>query len=83
MSQLVSSDQDLIAKWEKYVTEHQVYEQRIHDYREWMGAATKRLDDVSQPVGDQESLEERRAIIQVDHSIELSIEIHLCELMAL
>ena len=45
--------------------EHQLYEHRMADFREWMGLAGQRLAQCTQPVADQESLEEKRAMIQV------------------
>ncbi|XP_012935204.2 nesprin-1-like, partial [Aplysia californica] len=57
--------QDLISKWEKYVQEHHLYDNRMEDFKDWMALAGQRLDQCSQPVGDQESLEEKRAMIQM------------------
>ena len=63
------SVQDLINKWEKYVQEHQLYEHRMADFKEWMGLAGQRLAQCTQPVADQESLEEKRAMIQVNNAV--------------
>lgn len=57
--------QDLIGRWEKYVADHQVYENRMVEYNDWMTQACQKLEQCSQPVGDQESMEEKRAMIQV------------------
>ncbi|GFO48198.1 nesprin-1, partial [Plakobranchus ocellatus] len=62
---LLSLVKDLINKWEKYVQEHQLYEHRMADFRDWMGVAGQRLAQCTQPVADQESLEEKRAMIQM------------------
>ena len=57
--------QDLISKWEKYVADHQVFDNRLAEYNDWILQATQKLEQCSQSVGDQESMEEKRAMIQV------------------
>lgn len=62
---LLSLTKELIVKWEKYVADHQVYDNRLSEYNEWVLQATAKLERCLQPVGDQESMEEKRAMIQV------------------
>ncbi|XP_025103982.1 nesprin-1-like isoform X4 [Pomacea canaliculata] len=62
---LLSLIKDLIGRWEKYVADHQVYENRMVEYNDWMTQACQKLEQCSQPVGDQESMEEKRAMIQI------------------
>ena len=61
--------QDLISKWEKYVADHQVFDNRLSEYNDWILQASQKLEQCSQSVGDQESMEEKRAMIQVDCSV--------------
>ena len=61
--------QDLISKWEKYVADHQVFDNRLAEYNDWILQATQKLEQCSQSVGDQESMEEKRAMIQVGCNI--------------
>ena len=37
----------------------------MEDFKSWMSLATQRLEQCGQTVGDQESLEEKRAMIQM------------------
>ena len=57
--------QDLINKWEKYVHEHQTYDNRLSEFQQWLQLATQRLETCQQGVGDQDSVEEKRALIQI------------------
>ena len=61
--------QDLISKWEKYVADHQVFDNRLAEYNDWILQATQKLEQCSQSVGDQESMEEKRAMIHVGCNI--------------
>ncbi|CAL1544282.1 unnamed protein product [Lymnaea stagnalis] len=56
---------DLITKWEKYVQDHQMYDNRMEDFKKWMQVAGQKLNQCTQPVKDQGSLEEKRALIQM------------------
>ena len=62
------SMQDLIGKWEKYAQDHQSYENRIGEYNTWLSQADDKLDNCQQPAADQETMEERRTMIQVCRS---------------
>nr|KAG5692778.1 hypothetical protein BaRGS_009394 [Batillaria attramentaria] len=62
---LLSLIKDLITKWEKYVAEHQVFDNRLAEYNNWILQASQKLEQCSQSVGDQESMEEKRAMIQM------------------
>ncbi|XP_076463750.1 muscle-specific protein 300 kDa-like isoform X7 [Babylonia areolata] len=62
---LLSLTKELISKWEKYVADHQVFDSRLSEYNDWMQQAHQKLEQCLQPVGDQESMEEKRALIQM------------------
>ncbi|XP_041353316.1 nesprin-1-like isoform X4 [Gigantopelta aegis] len=62
---LLSLVKDLINKWEKYVHEHNTYDNRLSEFNQWLHLANQRLETCQQPVGDQESVEEKRALIQI------------------
>ncbi|KAL8590280.1 hypothetical protein ACOMHN_006396 [Nucella lapillus] len=62
---LLSLTKELISKWEKYVSDHQVFNSRLSEYNDWVQQASQKLDQCSQSVGDQESMEEKRALIQL------------------
>ena len=57
--------QDLISKWEKYVQDHQAYENRLHEFNDWIKHADSKLQICQQSAADQETMEERRTMIQV------------------
>ena len=65
---LTCSVQDLISKWEKYVADHQVFDDRLSEYNDWIQQATQKLEQCCLSEGDQESMEEKRAMIQVDEN---------------
>ncbi|KAH9507324.1 hypothetical protein Btru_056910, partial [Bulinus truncatus] len=62
---LLSLVKDLISKWEKYVQDHQTYDSRMEELKNWMNVANQKLSQCAQPVKDQGSLEEKRALIQM------------------
>ncbi|KAK3090120.1 hypothetical protein FSP39_009339 [Pinctada imbricata] len=62
---LLSLVKDLIGKWEKYAQDHQAYENRIGEFNTWLGQADDKLDNCQQPAADQETMEERRTMIQM------------------
>ncbi|XP_076442566.1 muscle-specific protein 300 kDa-like isoform X3 [Babylonia areolata] len=62
---LLSLTKELISKWEKYVADHQVFDNRLSEYNDWILQASQKLEQCSQSVGDQESMEEKRAMIQM------------------
>ncbi|KAK7104412.1 hypothetical protein V1264_019133 [Littorina saxatilis] len=62
---MLSLTKDLISKWEKYVADHQVFDNRLSEYNDWILQASQKLEQCSQSVGDQESMEEKRAMIQM------------------
>ena len=47
------------------MADHQVFDNRLAEYNDWILQATQKLEQCSQSVGDQESMEEKRAMIQV------------------
>uniref|UniRef100_A0A2C9KCB0 Calponin-homology (CH) domain-containing protein n=1 Tax=Biomphalaria glabrata TaxID=6526 RepID=A0A2C9KCB0_BIOGL len=62
---LLSLVKDLISKWEKYVQDHQMYDSRMEELKNWMNVANQKLSQCAQPVKDQGSLEEKRALVQM------------------
>jgi hypothetical protein len=57
--------QDLISKWEKYAQDHQSYENRLAEFDDWIKQAETKLEVCQQSAADQETMEERRTMIQV------------------
>ena len=51
------------------MADHQVFDNRLAEYNDWILQATQKLEQCSQSVGDQESMEEKRAMIQVGCNI--------------
>ena len=64
---LLSLVKDLISKWEKYVQDHQGYDNRHKEFNEWLIQAMDKLESCQEPASDQETMEERRVMIQVQH----------------
>ncbi|KAK0046935.1 nesprin-1, partial [Biomphalaria pfeifferi] len=62
---LLSLVKDLISKWEKYVQDNQMYDSRMEELKNWMNVANQKLSQCAQPVKDQGSLEEKRALVQM------------------
>lgn len=44
---------------------HQLYDSRMENFKEWLTMAEQRLTQCAKPVRGHESLEEKKAIIQV------------------
>ena len=62
---LLTLIKDLISKWEGYVHDHQTFDSRHGEFRAWLGAAEEKLDSCQQPGADQDSMEEKKALVQV------------------
>ena len=62
---LLTLIKDLIGKWDKYVQEHQAFDNRYAELKAWLGQAEERLESCQQPAADQDSMEEKKATIQV------------------
>ena len=55
----------MVTKWEKMVAEHQVFDDRLAEYRKWIGQGELKLSHCSKPATDMASMEETRALIKV------------------
>ncbi|KAL5008450.1 hypothetical protein ScPMuIL_014031 [Solemya velum] len=62
---ILSLVKDLIGKWEKYVQDHQAYENRLEEFNSWLSMSDEKLEHCQQPASGQDSMEERRAVMQI------------------
>ena len=62
---LLSLIKDLIGKWDKYAQDHHAYENRQSEFRNWLVQAEEKLETCQQPAADQDTMEEKKAVIQV------------------
>ncbi|ESO86156.1 hypothetical protein LOTGIDRAFT_167389 [Lottia gigantea] len=62
---LLTLVKDLINKWEKFVIDHQTYDNRIDDFNQWIMIEDQKLSSCQQPVSSQDSLEEKKTVLQM------------------
>ena len=62
---LLTLIKDLIGKWDKYVQDHHAYDNRHSEFRNWLSQAEEKLELCQQPAADQDTMEEKKAVIQV------------------
>ena len=66
---LLSLIKDLIGKWDKYAQDHHAYENRQSEFRNWLVQAEEKLETCQQPAADQDTMEEKKAVIQVGEGV--------------
>ncbi|KAK6181528.1 hypothetical protein SNE40_009363 [Patella caerulea] len=62
---LLSHVKDLISKWENFTIDHQTYDNRMSDFNQWLSIEDQKLEACQQPVGNQDSVEEKKTILQM------------------
>ena len=62
---LLTQIKDLIGKWDKYAQDHQAFDNRYEEFRSWIGQAEEKLEACQQPAADQDTMEEKKALVQV------------------
>ena len=62
---LLTLIKDLIGKWDKYVQDHHTFDSRYSEFRNWLSQAEEKLEGSQQLAADQDTMEEKKAVIQV------------------
>lgn len=62
---LLSQVKDLIGKWDGYVQDHQAFDNRHSEFKNWLGQAEEKLEACQQPGANQDTMEEKKAMVQV------------------
>ena len=62
---LLSQVKDLIGKWDSYVQDHQAFDNRYSEFKNWLAQAEEKLESCQQPGADQDTMEEKKAMVQV------------------
>ena len=64
---LTTSSNELAAKWQKYVLEHELYNERQVEFTDWLQKAQARLKECRDTAGDRETLQNRKTELEVRH----------------
>lgn len=66
---LLSQVKDLIGKWDGYVQDHQAFDNRYSEFKNWLAQAEEKLESCQEPAADQDTMEEKKAMVQVSYLI--------------